>query len=58
MALAATRVLRTFLFEVSATEPMPLATVTGLIIAAGLIASFLAARRAARLDPVAALRRE
>ncbi|MPY91455.1 MAG: FtsX-like permease family protein [Luteitalea sp.] len=55
-ALAATRALRAFLFEVSATDPATLAAVTALVIAVALIASLLPARRAMRLDPVATLR--
>jgi putative ABC transport system permease protein len=58
LALAVTRLLRAFLFEVSATDPMPIALVTAFIIAAALIASLLPARRAVRLDPVTALRSE
>jgi ABC-type antimicrobial peptide transport system permease subunit len=58
IALAATRVLRSFLFEVSATEPIALGMVTALLLGAALIASLLPARRAVRLDPVAALRSE
>jgi putative ABC transport system permease protein len=58
IALAATRVLRTFLFEVSATDPMLLVTVTALLVAGALMASLLPARRAVRLDPAAALRSE
>jgi putative ABC transport system permease protein len=57
-ALATTRLLRAFLFEVSATDPAPLAMVTALIVAAALVATALPARRAVRLDPVAALRSE
>jgi putative ABC transport system permease protein len=55
-AFAATRALRTFLFEVSATDPATVAAVTALVIAVALMASLLPARRAVRLDPVAALR--
>ncbi len=58
IAMVATRVLRSFLFEVSATDPVVLAMVTTLLIASALIASVLPARRAVRLDPVAALRSE
>jgi putative ABC transport system permease protein len=54
--LAATRVLRAFLFEVSATDPVTVAGVTALVIAVALIASLLPARRAVRLEPIAALR--
>jgi putative ABC transport system permease protein len=55
-ALGATRALRAFLFEVSATDPATVAGVTALVIAVALIASLLPARRAVRLDPIAALR--
>jgi predicted permease len=55
-AFAATRALRTFLFEVSATDPATVAAVTALVIAVALMASLLPARRAVRLDPIAALR--
>jgi ABC-type lipoprotein release transport system permease subunit len=48
--------LRTFLFEVSATDPATVAAVTALVIAVALMASLLPARRAVRLDPIAALR--
>jgi hypothetical protein len=58
IALTGTRFLRAFLFEVSATDPMPLAVVTALLIAASFMASLLPARRAVRLDPIAALRSE
>jgi ABC-type antimicrobial peptide transport system permease subunit len=56
-ALAATRTLRAFLFEVSAMDPLTLAGVTALVIAVALAAVLLPARRAVRLDPAAALRR-
>jgi putative ABC transport system permease protein len=55
-AVAAGRALRAFLFEVSATDPATAAAVTALIIAVALIACLVPARRALRLDPIAALR--
>jgi len=55
-ALGATRALRAFLFEVSATDPVTVVAVTALVIAVALIASLLPARRAVRVDPIATLR--
>jgi putative ABC transport system permease protein len=57
-AAAVTRVLQTFLFGVTSTDPIVFTIVTLLLMAVGLIASWLPARRAARIDPWAALRAE
>ncbi|MEQ9570003.1 MAG: FtsX-like permease family protein, partial [Longimicrobiales bacterium] len=57
-AMALTRVLGTLLYEVSATDPLVLGGTTGLLLAVSLLASFLPARRASRVDPVEALRSE
>jgi putative ABC transport system permease protein len=57
-AFAATRVLQTFLFGVTPTDPIAFTVVTLALIAVGLIAAWLPARRATRIDPVAALRAE
>jgi ABC-type antimicrobial peptide transport system permease subunit len=57
-ALAVTRTLRTMLFGVS---PLDLATFVGVSLSLGaiaLLASYVPARRAARVDPVEALRHE
>jgi putative ABC transport system permease protein len=54
-ALALGRVLSGLLFGVSATDPLTLSAVVMLLGAVGLVASLLPARRASRLDPVAAL---
>lgn len=55
-ALAATRVLRALLFEVSATDPLTFAAVAALLGAVALLASYLPARRAAHVDPAVVLR--
>lgn len=57
-AFAATRVLQTFLFGVTPTDPIAFTAVTAVLIAVGLTAAWLPARRATRIDPVAALRAE
>jgi putative ABC transport system permease protein len=46
------------LYEVSPNDPMVFATITATITAIALMASWLPARRAARIDPMAALRDE
>ncbi len=57
-ALAATRVLGALLFEVRATDPVTYAAVIALLAGVALAASYLPARRAARGDPLVALRAE
>ena len=57
-AASVTRVLQTFLFGVTPTDPMAFTVVTLLLMAVGLMAAWLPARRATRIDPCAALRAE
>jgi predicted permease len=57
-AAGVTRVLQTFLFGVTPTDPLAFTIVTLLLMAVGLTAAWLPARRAARIDPSAALRAE
>jgi predicted permease len=57
-AAAVTRLLATFLVDVSPTDPRTLLSVAGLFTAVALLASWLPARRAAALDPMRALRTE
>jgi putative ABC transport system permease protein len=57
-AMAATRVMESLLFEVTATDPVTFGTITALLAMIAFVASVVPAWRAARVDPVEALRRE
>jgi ABC-type antimicrobial peptide transport system permease subunit len=57
-AFALTRVMKSLLFEVSAGDPPTFACVASLLSLVALAACYLPARRAARIDPLASLRRE
>lgn len=57
-ALLASRVLSAVLFGVTATDPLTFGGVVGVLVALGLLASWLPALRATRVDPVHAIRAE
>ncbi|MEW5927749.1 MAG: ABC transporter permease [Gemmatimonadota bacterium] len=58
VALVVTRLLESLLFGVSPTDPLTFAAVPLALCAVALLASWLPARRAARTDPMTALRTE
>jgi predicted permease len=55
-ALAATRVIESFLFATTPTDPLTLATVAFTLAAAGCLAALVPAMRAAKVDPATSLR--
>ena len=57
-AYALTRLMASLLYGVTATDFMTFGSVSGLIVLVGLLASFLPARRATKVDPMIALRSE
>ena len=56
VALMATRVLRSLLFDVAPSDPLTYVLVVAVLATAAVIASWIPARRAARVDPADALR--
>jgi putative ABC transport system permease protein len=56
--VAAARVLTSLLFQLSPWDPLTYAGVSLLLLAVALLACYLPARRAARIDPMVALRYE
>jgi putative ABC transport system permease protein len=55
-ALLASRLLASFLFEVGATDPLTFAVVAATLLTVALLATYIPARRALRVDPISALR--
>jgi predicted permease len=58
LALAATKLFRTLLFAVTPTDAATLAAIVASIIGVSVMASYIPARRAAKVDPAVALRAE
>jgi ABC-type antimicrobial peptide transport system permease subunit len=57
-ALVATRLVSSLFYGISAADPITFGAVSLLLLGVALIASYLPARRATRIDPVVALRDE
>jgi ABC-type antimicrobial peptide transport system permease subunit len=58
VAIASGRLVQSQLFDLSATDPVALAIATALLACVALVAGYLPARRATRVDPMLALRYE
>jgi putative ABC transport system permease protein len=57
-ALAATKLISSYLFGVGATDPLTFTAVAALLLAVAFLASYIPSRRALRVDPLTALRAE
>jgi putative ABC transport system permease protein len=55
-AILGTRLVASILYGVGASDPMTFVTVAALLVVLGLVACYLPARRATRIDPIVVLR--
>ncbi len=58
VALAAIRLIKGFLFGLSANDPLTIALAVSLMLAVAVLAGYLPARRATKIDPMTILRQE
>jgi ABC-type antimicrobial peptide transport system permease subunit len=57
-AFAGARVLRTFLFDLTPSDPLTYISIVVVLVVTALLASWIPGLRASRVDPVIALRAE
>jgi ABC-type antimicrobial peptide transport system permease subunit len=57
-ALTVTRLMRSLLFGIGPADPLNLSLMAAILLVVALIASYVPARRAAKVDPMVALRDE
>jgi putative ABC transport system permease protein len=58
LAITSTRVMSSLLYEISTTDPRTLGATAIVLLIVALLASYLPARRATKVDPMVALRHE
>jgi putative ABC transport system permease protein len=58
VALASTRLLDTLLYQVDAVSPVVFVTMSLMMIAIGMLASYVPARRASNVEPIESLRND
>jgi macrolide transport system ATP-binding/permease protein len=58
MALGTSRLVQSFLFGMKANDPLALTSAVGILMGAVMLAGYVPARKASRIDPVTALRDE
>ena len=58
VVLATSNVVKAFLFATKPNDPLTLATAMGILVLAAILAGYAPARKASRIDPIAALRHE
>jgi predicted permease len=58
LALAVTRVVKSYLYDVSVTDPLTFIGIASLLLGVAVLACFVPARRATKVDPLEALRYE
>jgi ABC-type antimicrobial peptide transport system permease subunit len=56
--LGASRLVKSFLFGIQPNDPGTLALASVVLLSAAILAGYVPARRASRIDPLAALRNE
>ena len=56
--LEASRLVQSFLFGVKTDDPLTLSSAVGILFVAVMLAGYVPARRASRIDPIHALREE